>query len=174
MSAPPDEAALLQRAMAGDRGALADLLEAVGPRIRARIETRITGPLRSCLDADDVMQVTYLEAVLRLGRFKSGGVDGFTAWLGRLAGTNLIDAVRALEAAKRPGPSRRVAPATHDESMAAFVEALGATSTTPSRVAARGEGVRALEGALASLPPDYEKVVRLYDLECKSIAEVAA
>jgi RNA polymerase sigma-70 factor (ECF subfamily) len=171
---PPDDAALLTRAMGGDRTALAQLLESLGPRVRSRIEGKITGPLRSLLDADDVMQVTYLEAVLRLDRFKSGGVDGFLAWLTRLAETNFIDAVRALEAAKRPGPSRRIVASNAQESMAAFVEALGATSTTPSRVAARGEGVRYLQAALASLPPDYEKVVRMYDLEGKPITEVAA
>jgi RNA polymerase sigma-70 factor (ECF subfamily) len=174
MPSPQDEGALLSKAMSGDRTALAALLESVGPRVRARIEQKITGHLRSCLDADDVMQVTYLEAVLRLNRFKTGGVDGFLAWLSRLAETNFIDAIRALEAAKRPGPSRRVTAVNQQESMAAFVEALGATSTTPSRFAARGEGVRYLEAALQNLPPDYEKVVRMYDLDGKGIAEVAA
>ena len=75
---------------------------------------------------------------------------------------------------KRPGPTKRITAQSHEQSMAAFVEVLGATSTTPSRVAARGEGVRHLQAALATLPPDYEKVVRMYDLESKPIAEVAA
>lgn len=171
--AQANEEQLLASAMKGDRKALAGLLEAVGPRVRARIAPKISGPLQASLDADDVMQVTYLEAVLRLGKFKSGGIDGFFSWLSRLAENNLIDAVRALEAAKRPGPSRRVQAQSHEESMAAFVEVLGVTSTTPSRVAARGEGVRAMEAALSTLPPDYEKVVRMYDLEGKPVAEVA-
>jgi RNA polymerase sigma-70 factor, ECF subfamily len=168
-----DEAKLLEQATGGDRAALAALLEAVGPRVRARIQAKISGPLQASLDADDVMQVTYLEAVLRLNRFQTGGIDGFVAWLTRLADNNLIDAVRSIEAAKRGGAARRVNGMSREESMAAFVEVLGATSTTPSRVAARAEGVRYLEAALSTLPPDYEKVVRMYDLEGRPIGEVA-
>ena len=173
MTAHSNDDALLAKALCGDRASLAALLESLGPRVRARIQPKVTGPLQSSLDVDDVMQVTYLEAVLRLSRFKTGGVDGFLAWLTRLADHNFIDAVRALEAAKRPGPSKRVVATSREGSMAAFVEVLGATSTTPSRVAAQGEGVNHLEAALGALPPDYEKVVRLYDLDGKSIKEVS-
>lgn len=174
MSDPSREEALLAAAQQGDRKALVLLLEIVGPRVRARIQPKITGPLQAHLEADDVMQVTYLEAVLRLDRFKVGGAAGFLAWLTRLAENNLIDAVRALEAAKRGSPFKRVTGGTQEESMAAFIEVLGATSSTPSRVVAKGEGVRFLTSALTRLPQDYEKVVRMYDLEGRPISEVAA
>jgi RNA polymerase sigma factor (sigma-70 family) len=173
VSTPSDQNRLLAEAQAGNRVSLATLLEAVGPVVRSRIAAKITGPLQANLDADDVMQVTYLEAVLRLDRFRTGGVDGFTAWLSRLAENNLIDAVRALEAAKRGG-GQRLAAANPEESMVALVEVLGVTSTTPSRVAARGEVGRHLEAALATLPRDYEQVIRLYDLAAKPITEVAS
>ena len=166
--------ALLTKALKGDQPSLVALLEQLGPKVRARIDAKISGPLQSALDADDVMQVTYLEACLRLNRFRQGGAAGFLAWLSRLAENNLIDAVRALESAKRPGPSKRVVASSPHESMVAFVELLGATSTTPSRVVAKDEAARHLDQALGSLPPDYEKIVRLYDLEGKSITEAAA
>ena len=170
----PDLDALLAKALKGDQPSLVSLLEQLGPRVRAKLDGKITGPLQSALDADDVMQVTYLEACLRLNRFRQGGVSGFLAWLSRMAENNLIDAVRALESAKRPGPSKRIVPSNRQESMVAFVELLGATSTTPSRVVAKDEAARHLEKSLSSLPPDYEKVVRLYDLDGKPISEVAA
>ncbi len=50
---------------------------------------------------------------------------------------------------------------------------LSATNTTPSRHAARTEATKHLDAALKSLPPDYEKVVRLYDLDGKAMDEVA-
>ena len=50
---------------------------------------------------------------------------------------------------------------------------LSATSTTPSRVVGRGEAVGLMDMALKRLPPDYEKVVRLYDLAGNSAAAVA-
>ncbi|GJQ28143.1 MAG: hypothetical protein HBSAPP03_00270 [Phycisphaerae bacterium] len=170
----PELDALLTKATAGDTGALVALLEALAPRVRARIEGRIGPHLRSSLDADDVMQVTYVEAVMRIGRFTSGGATGFLAWLGRLAENNLIDAIRSLEAARRPDPSKRVTagPRSGHESMVALVDMLSGTMTTASRHAARGEAVAHLDAALKSLPPDYEKVVRMYDLESRPIEEV--
>lgn len=169
----PDRDALLTLARSGDKKALAALLEDCGPQVRQRIEPRITGALRSCLDADDVMQVTYLEAVLRLDGFTTGGASGFIAWLTRLAENNLVDAVRALESAKRPNPRRRVAPPPGDDSYVALVDMLGVTYTTPSIHAARNEIKTALDVALGKLPPDYEKVIRLYDLAGKPMPEVA-
>lgn len=170
----PDPEALLKKAMDGDRSCLVDLLEIVGPQVRARIAPKVTGHLRTSVDVDDLMQVTYVEAVTRLDHFKGGGTSGFLAWMTRLAENNLIDAVRALEAARRPDPHKRVSMQPNsDQSMVALVEVLGITTTTPSRHAARSEGVRALNAALAQLPPDYEKVVRMYDLECRPAEEVA-
>jgi len=169
----PDLDNLLSAARAGDRGALVDLLEAIGPQVRARLIPKINGHVKTFLDVDDLMQVTYIEAITRLDRFQDGGASGFLAWVTRLAENNLIDAVRALEAAKRPNPHKRVeANARADESMVGLVEVLGLTSTTPSRAAAMGEGVRALQAALMTLPPDYEKVIRMYDLECRPIEEI--
>ncbi len=165
---------LLRKARGGDRSALMSLLEHCGPRVRERIAPKIGGWLQAHLDADDVMQVTYLEVVLRLDKFTSGGVSGFMAWVTRLAENNLIDAVRALEASKRPSPRKQVSAARKPggESYLGLVEMLGATYTTPSRDAAKEEAKGFLEIALEKLPPDYAKAIRMYDLEGCSIEEV--
>ena len=164
---------LVLKAKAGDRAALRALIEAVGPRVRARIDPKISPAVRTLIDTDDVMQVTYMEVVLRLSSFTSGGGSGFIAWVTRLAENNLIDAVRALEAAKRFDPRKKVAP-TRDESASAFINLLGADSLTPSRVVAKHEAGSILEVALRALPPDYEKVVREHDLEGRPMSEIAA
>lgn len=174
MADSPNTNALLERAMSGDRAALADLLELIGPGVRERIVGRISRRWSSLLDADDVMQITYLEALLQIGQFSHGGPEGFRAWLTRLAEHNLIDAVRGLEAAKRPNPAQRVRAPAGADSMSELVGLLGATYTTPSRVAARGEANRFLDDALSRLPRDYERVIRMYDLDGVSIEQVAA
>lgn len=174
MSLPADADALLTKAKGGDPDAVITLLEACAPPIRGRIQAKIAPALRSVLDVDDVMQVTYMEAVSRLASFKTGGASAFQAWLSRLAENNLIDAIRAIEAARRPDPRRQVrASKPAAESMADFVDMLSASSTTPSRYAAKDEAAGHLDRALRRLPADYEKVVRMYDLEGKSIEEVA-
>lgn len=174
MSQTPDLDALLANARNGDQAALIALLESVGPTVRQRISAKISGPIRTVLDEDDVMQVTYMEAVTRLDRFSGGGAAGFLSWLTRLAENNLIDAIRAMESSKRPDPHKRVhEKRTADETSTALMDILGMTHTTPSVVAARGESANLLDVALGQLPADYEAVVRLYDLAGKSAQEIA-
>jgi len=167
---------LLVQAKAGNQDALITLLEEIAPEIRRRIASKLTSELRIDLDEDDVMQVTYMEAVMRLDRFTTGGVGEFISWLTRLAQNNIIDAQRAMNAAKRPSSGNRVGTNQHEgsTSMVALVEMLGVTSSTPSMHAAAGEAAMALERALATLPIDYQKCVRMYDLQSKTVAEVAA
>lgn len=164
--------ALLGRAQAGDLDSLVQLLEELGAAVRAIIEPKIGRKHRSVLSVDDVMQVTYMEAIARFESFSGGGARGFQAWLTRIAENNLIDAVRGLDAAKRPNASKRVGGGNQDDSMIAMVEAIGVTVTTPSVVAAKGEVVCCIRKALDQLPDDYARVITMYDLQSRTIEEV--
>jgi RNA polymerase sigma-70 factor (ECF subfamily) len=168
------EDALLGRAVDGDIESLTRLLEDHGHEIRRRIDASLGKAWRTVVDADDVMQVTYLEAFLRIRQFKPSGPGSFAAWLMRIAENNLRDAVRELERAKRPDPRRRAEVTSDQDSCLALVEMIGYTSTTPSRDVARSEAVRMLESSLRALPADYEQVLRLYDLSGRPVDEVAA
>jgi RNA polymerase sigma-70 factor (ECF subfamily) len=170
MPDPPEN--LLALAVSGDTAALATLLQRFGPEIRAQL--RIAGRWQSALDVDDVMQVAYLEAFLRIESFEPHGSASFARWLLRIAENNLRDAIRSLDRVKRPPPDRRVQLRTHDESAAVLIEQLGVTSTTPSRQVAAGELRDTLEAALDLLPEDYARAVRLYDLEGRPVEEAAA
>lgn len=169
-----DDRELLNKAVTGDAAALRNLLKLHGPRARSAIRGQIDRHLRSVLDEDDVMQVTYLEAFLHLPQLAARDIDGFVAWLSRIAQNVLRDAVRGLNRRKRPPPSRRVGAGAGHDSHAALVELLGVTTTAPSGVAARADAARAIESALLELPPDYARVVRLYDLEGQPASDVGA
>jgi hypothetical protein len=175
LNADPNLDRLLELAMRGDKQAMASLLEACSPKVRARLEPKISGTYRAHLDIDDVMQITYIEAFTRMHRFTGGGVSGFQAWLNSLAEHNLIDAIRSLEAARRPDPHKRVSGVATGsrDSVIALVDLLGVSSNTPSIHAARDEAAKHLERALKQLPKDYETVVRMYDLEGIAMEEVA-
>lgn len=54
-----------------------------------------------------------------------------------------------------------------------LLEQLVGTGSTPSRHSARDEAVGILNDVIGKLPPDYGKVVRLYDLEERPAEEVA-
>lgn len=172
----PNEPELVESAKNGDEQALTELLHVFGGMVRERLKGKISAQWRSSLEEDDVMQVTYLEAFQLIDQFKPRGHGSFMAWLSQVAENNLRDAIRGLEAAKRPNPKRRVqvTGTSSRDSFVALVDLLGTDHATPSRVAAMDEAVNFIEAALSKLPPDYERVVRLYDLEGQSAAEVAA
>ena len=128
--------------------------------------------MRSALDADDVMQVTYIEAFLQISSVNARDTVGLLAWLRRLARNNLLDAMRGLQRRKRPPPALRVEPRSGDESYRALFELLSADASTPSRQVAGVEMCSILRAALDQLPPDYAAVVRQYDLEGRDMADV--
>lgn len=174
MPRPLDEQ--LAAAIGGDDDALAALLAEFAPQVRARVAASLPGRWQSVLEVDDVMQTTYLEAFLRIRNLQNLGPAAFAGWLTRIAENNLRDALRQLEALKRPQPGNRIeadAAGRNADSVENLLERLDCTTTTPSRDAVRVEARAALSAAIDALPPDYARVVRLYDLECRSPDEVA-
>lgn len=162
---------LLTKAVSGDADALTQLLREYGPSVQDQL--RIGAQWQSMLGPEDVMQITYFEAFLHIKRFDGNSGTTFVRWLRLIAENNLRDAVRGLARQKHPPPANRVHLAAGGDSFVGLLGMLGATSATPSRAASLDETRTLLEGAIARLPSEYAMVVRLYDLEGGSIAEVA-
>lgn len=162
----------VQRAADGDDDALGRLLRAVEPDLRASVA--IQPIYRRDLDVADLLQVSYVEAFLRVGSLRERTVGGFRAWMRRLVDSNLKDAIRALERDKRPDARRRV---THDgqgSSARTLFAQVSMDGASPSRALSAREQVAQLEAALARLPADYRHVVEQVDLAERRVAEVAA
>ena len=164
---------LLQQAVRGDRDALVTLLKRHGPAVRGRLAGRIPKRWQSLVSEDDVVQQTYADVIAHIGQFLSDSEPAFTSWLVTIARRNLTDALKGLKAEKRGGDRRPVQPRTSEESFAALYEVLSSGGTTPSGKVARGEAKTALERAIDALPEVYARVVRMYDLECRPVQEVA-
>jgi RNA polymerase sigma-70 factor (subfamily 1) len=164
---------LIQNAVGGDESALSDLLEKFGVQLHAELEARISVQYRGAFGADDVLQVTCLEAFLRIRSFVPAGPNSFLSWLRRIADNNLRDAIRELECEKRLSPAKRVLSGPNDESYVSLLETFAGTTTTISRAASRRELVGMVDAALRKLPSDYEQVLRLYELEGLTAPEVA-
>jgi RNA polymerase sigma factor (sigma-70 family) len=152
---------------------MSELLACCGPEVRQRLDGRIAARYRPAFDEDDVLQITFLEAFLRIRSFDPNGVRSFIAWLTRIARNNLRDAVRELECQKRPPLDRQVNPNKATDSHTALFERLVRPGTSPSRPVRLAENKVLLEQAIDRLPPDYAKVVRLYDLEGQGVGAVA-
>ena len=162
---------LVDRAVAGDDDALSRLLALHGPEVERSLS--IGREWRAVLEPSDVMQVTYLEAFLEIGRYDPTRSEPFRSWLQRIAENNLRDAIRGLQRQKRPQPRNRVQIDAVDDPSTRLLEALGTGNSTPSRHLARNERQARLEAVLAAIPEDYSQAVRFYDLQALPIAEVA-
>ena len=155
----------------GDPKALQQLLEQHGPRVRAAI--RIESTWRSVLDADDVMQVAYMEAFLHAHEFRGDSHDGFAAWLMRIAKNAHRDAVRCLSAQKRPSPNDMLHPSDDQDPLDWLCNLLSVSATRPSVVARRGELREHLNSVLEGLPDDYAEVIRRCFLQGEKIPAIA-
>lgn len=165
--------ALAAQAVAGDVDALTALLRRHGPQVESRLQ--IGSPWQSLISTEDIMQVTYLEAFLQIGKFEPKRGTSFASWLEQIAQNNLRDAIRGLCRQREPQPGKRVQLPAHGDSFMDLWDAIGATPTsaTPSRDAGREEARRMLLAAIEQLPNDYAAVIRLYDLEGRPIEEVS-
>ncbi len=163
---------LIERAIRGDEAALTELLVRHGPIARRNIHNLFAWS--AALELDDVMQVTYMEACRHITSFRPDGEDKFAAWLTRIARNNLNDAIRSLSRQKRAPPGRQMMAFDEATSAVGLFERLAATSTTPSRNAARAEVHEAVRAAIQSLPASYARVLEMLDLQGKSAAEAAA
>ena len=76
---------LISRAVDGDEDALSELLVRTDAALREQFYGRIGRRYRGAFSEDDVLQVTYLEAFLRIGQFQPNGEGSFLRWLIRIA-----------------------------------------------------------------------------------------
>ena len=176
MSDRTDDDALLHKAVAGDGDALETLLLQYFDRLVAVVSGRIPDDVRSALSAEDVVQDAFIVAFQRIGGFQPQGCEAFFAWLSQIAENRLMDATKALRAAKRGGGWARVTDARDatDDDIIPVLEMLPTRSRTPSRSAAAHEALAALEAALEALEPDYREVLRLRYIEMQPVAACAA
>ncbi|MDM8006898.1 MAG: sigma-70 family RNA polymerase sigma factor [Phycisphaerae bacterium] len=164
---------LAQAASRGDLDALSELLQTHGAVVRRGLAGRVGQRLQPVLDVEDVMQVTYLEAFLRINHFVYQGRGSFAAWLQHIARNNLRDAVRELRRDRRPQGRQQVGFDSGSSSASILLNRLSGDSSTPSRQAACREGEEILKRAITRLPEDYRRVVEICDIEGRSTCEAA-
>lgn len=170
---PASEDDLIKRAIEGDSDSLRDILKIHAPNIRLHIAQNISRRWRSLLSEDDVMQQTYADVIHAIKRFVPVGEGSFRGWLKKLAVCNLKDAIKMLEAQKRGGDLRRIDMVQRGASYVTLLRVLSASGQSPTQEVSSKEVQSILNHAVQKLPELYSKVIRMYDLECLSIDEVA-
>jgi RNA polymerase sigma-70 factor (ECF subfamily) len=176
MVEPESEEAVVARAVAGETFALERLLLTYHDRLARRIARKLPTSLQSCVDVEDILQMTYVGAFRDIRTFRVQGPEAFYRWLATIAEHRLLDAIKAHHTAKRRGnePAAGAAGDKEGSSVAEWLELVAGREPRPSEAAARGEAIRIMQVALAGLPPAYREALRLRYLEGKTVAAVAA
>jgi RNA polymerase sigma-70 factor, ECF subfamily len=167
-------APLLERARQGDREARNELFEHCRAYVSLIARAQVGSWLQAKVDHSDLVQQSLLEAHRALDQFR-GTTDGeWLAWLKQIVHHNAADFVRRYGMAQRRKAGREVsldAPRNNDSS--------GPTrdpsdpGQSPSQIVLRSEEQMEISRAVAQLPPDYQEVIILRNLERLPFDEIA-
>jgi RNA polymerase sigma-70 factor (ECF subfamily) len=177
MSPKRDDAeALLERAAAGDCGALAELFESQRGRLERMVRLRMDRRLQGRLDASDVVQEAYLDVARRFSEYAAARPMPIYLWLRLLTGQRLVDLHRRHLGAKMRDAGQEVslhAGGPPRASSASLAELLMGRLTSPSRAAVRAEAQRRIQDALNDMDPTDREVLVLRHFEDLTNAETA-
>jgi RNA polymerase sigma-70 factor (ECF subfamily) len=173
---PTDDQMLLERARAGDCGALAELFHQHRGRLERMVHVRLDRRLRGRLDPDDVLQEAYLEVARRFKDYAAGPPMPFFLWLRLVTGQKIVDLHRhhlgtkmrdaALEVSLHRGDFPRA-------SSVSLAELLLGRVTTASQAAIRAETQHRIQAALDAMDAIDREVLALRHFEMLNNEETA-
>ena len=167
---------LIERARAGDRGALNALLTRHRDRLRRMVEMRLDTRLQARLDASDVVQEAFVEVAERLEEYLCDPKLPLFLWLRLVVGERLLKLHRhhlgtqMRDAAREVSLYRGALPAASSAALAA--QLLG-RHTSPTQAAVRAERILRLQEALNALDPLDREILSLRHFEELTAAEAA-
>ena len=131
--------------------------------------------VRRRIEIDDLLQEVYLRALSASGGLPPAepGEGALRRFLNRIARNTVIDAARAIRAAKRDGREERL---VHSDWSRAGPRASGlvARDIGPATEVAAAEGCARILAAFDRLSPEHRRVIGLRQLEGSSAREAAA
>lgn len=174
-----DTAELVRRVIRGDEQALAELFSSYHQRLWRIVSFRLHHRLQGRVDADDILQEAWLNAVARIDHFLQGAAQSPFIWFRMIVGQTLIDVHRRHLGTQMRDASREVplkssskSSSMSDTSVSLSHHLLGHL-TSPSHAAVRAELSQELEAALTTMSDLDREVLALRHFEELSNAEAA-
>jgi RNA polymerase sigma-70 factor (ECF subfamily) len=171
-----DTARLLEQARAGDRAAVSEIFAQHRARLRRMVELRLDRRLQARIDASDVIQEAYVDAITRFDEYLREPSYPLFLWLRLIVGERLSKlhrhhlGTRMRDAGLEVSLYRGALPAASSAALAA--QLLG-KYTSPTQAAVRAERVMRVQEALNTLEPIDREVLALRHFEELSLAETA-
>ncbi|MGH7201935.1 MAG: sigma-70 family RNA polymerase sigma factor [Planctomycetaceae bacterium] len=165
---------LLNRARDGDDAARERLFVRCRTYVDVIARAHVESWLRAKVDASDIVQQTMLEVHRGLDDFRGGTENEWLCWLRRILAHNAADFVRryrgtAKRQARREVPLVMRSPNDSRE----FRRDPSDAGETPSQLVMRREREIEVAEAVAQLPPDYQEIIMLRNLERLPFGEIA-
>lgn len=165
----------VERAAAGDRDAVAELMRRHLPALRGWVRLKYGSTLRATESISDVVQSTFRDILENLHRFQFTSENAFKAWLYTTASRKIADRAEYWGAARRD--PKRVRP--YDEAPAeSGVADVGAvldvyrSFCSPSREVAGREEAERIERAFSALGEEKKEIILLARVAGLSHSEI--
>ena len=158
---PPDWPAAVARVLAGDQKAATEMVDA----LYVHIMRIVRGHLPRAVDEQDISQEVYMKVFSRLETWR--GDQPFPHWVARITINACYDRLRR----QKSRPEVRFADLSEDE--AAFLENTF-TGGEHAEAPRDTDGSEVVEKLLATLNATEQTVLRLLDMEQKSVQEITA
>lgn len=159
-----------------DHDALAEVFEIFRSRLRQIIEFRLDSRLLSKIDADDVLQETFLAANKRLVHYGDGTFTSPFLWLRAILTQTMIDLHRHYIGAQKRNPDCEISidacsfPQATSTSLAIQ---LAGSDTLPGEKIARNDMMELMENAIGGMNIIDQEVLALRHFEELSNSETA-
>jgi len=164
---------LVLGAQGGDDQAVQSLFIRYYPRVERIVRARLGARLRARVDVEDVLQETFLQAVLRLSDFEMRSESAFLDWLATI-GLNRIRKLAEHWSKQKRSTDREISLDGYpSDSISGRVRDLTARVTGPLTRAIDDERDTLLEQALDELDPEHREVLILRHFVGLSHAEIA-
>ncbi len=170
-------AALLDRVKQGDEEALASLFAQHRERLLRMVQFRMGTRLQGRVDAEDIVQEAYLDAVKRMRHFAGDDAGSLFVWLRMIVSQTLINVYRRHLGTQARDAGREVAVGEQRYSQTTSVSLaanLLGRFTSPTKATRRGELAERLRQTLDDMDPIDREVLALRHFEELTNSEVAA
>jgi RNA polymerase sigma-70 factor, ECF subfamily len=167
---------LIQRALAGEEAALAELFDAHRVRLKRMLNLRMNGRLQARVDASDVLQEAYLDLAQRLQEYAKQTKYPFFLWVRLITGQRLAKAYERHFGAAMRNADLEVSlnhQAMPQASTFFLASHLVSTGTSVSQQMIRAEMQVKLQEALNGMDPNDREILALRHFEELSNEEIA-
>jgi len=178
-SSPESDETLAQlaRARDGDPDAVGALLASYRPRLQRMVMLRLHPQLKARVDAGDVIQAAFVEALKRLDEYLADAPMPFFLWVRFLVAQEMLALERrhlGTQARDVRRETRGAGLAPADATAASLTDLLAASITTPSQRVMRAELKARVESALSEMEPIDREVLVLRQFEQLTNGEAAS